>query len=51
MNQSPAAFADSKKHFIVLDGLRGVAAIMVAMFHILETFSGGDYTKQIINHG
>ncbi|HEY9046248.1 MAG TPA: acyltransferase [Ohtaekwangia sp.] len=35
----------------MLDGLRGIAAIMVVMFHILETFSGGDHTQQLINHG
>lgn len=45
------AFTDSRKHFEILDGLRGVAAIMVVAFHILETFSGGDHSKQIINHG
>ncbi len=48
--ESPA-FSDSKAHYPILDGLRGVAAIMVVAFHILETFSGGDHVKQIINHG
>jgi peptidoglycan/LPS O-acetylase OafA/YrhL len=51
MNQISSVFADSKKHYKVLDGLRGVAAIMVVVFHILETFTGGDHTQQIINHG
>lgn len=41
----------SKIHFPILDGLRGVAAVMVVCFHILEIFSGGDHTKQFINHG
>ena len=45
------AFSDSKAHYPILDGLRGVAAIMVVVFHIFETFSGGDHVKQIINHG
>lgn len=45
------AFTDSKAHYPILDGLRGVAAIMVVIFHILETFSGGDHVKQIVNHG
>ncbi|MFN8291195.1 MAG: acyltransferase [Chitinophagaceae bacterium] len=45
------AFTDSKKHFEILDGLRGVAAIMVVAFHVFEIFSGGDHTKQLINHG
>lgn len=44
-------FKDSKKHYEILDGLRGVAAILVVAFHILEVFSGGDHTKQLINHG
>lgn len=44
-------FPDSKKHFEILDGLRGVAAVIVVAFHIFEYFAGGDHTKQIINHG
>lgn len=48
---SRPVFADSKQHFEILDGLRGVAAIMVVMFHLLEIFSGGDHTRQMINHG
>ena len=44
-------FSDSKTHYEILDGLRGVAAVMVVMFHIFETFSGGNHAKQIINHG
>ena len=28
----------SKKHYEILDGLRGVAAILVVAFHIFETF-------------
>ena len=31
--------------------MRGVAALMVVMFHILESFTNGDHSKQIINHG
>lgn len=46
-----AVFSDSKKHYEILDGLRGVAAIMVVVFHLLEAFSGGDHSKQLINHG
>lgn len=46
-----AGFSDSKLHYPILDGLRGVAAIMVVIFHIFETFSGGDHVKQIVNHG
>ena len=42
---------ESKPHYEVLDGLRGVAAAMVVAFHLFETYSGGDHTRQIINHG
>jgi peptidoglycan/LPS O-acetylase OafA/YrhL len=40
-----------KQHFEILDGLRGVAAMMVVIFHICETWNGGDHARQIINHG
>lgn len=48
---SSASFSDSKSHYEILDGLRGVAAVVVVMFHLMETFTGGDNMKQIINHG
>ncbi|WEK38412.1 MAG: acyltransferase [Candidatus Pseudobacter hemicellulosilyticus] len=41
---------NSKPHYPVLDGLRGVAAIVVVAFHILETFNTSRF-DQIINHG
>lgn len=44
-------FSDSKLHFESLDALRGIAAILVVIFHIFEIFSGGDHTKQLLNHG
>ncbi|MFV0390871.1 MAG: acyltransferase family protein [Paludibacteraceae bacterium] len=50
MNPS-SSFSDSKKHFLILDALRGVAAIVVILFHVLEIYSGGDHVKQLINHG
>ena len=40
----------SKPRYEILDGLRGVAAVIVVFFHALETYSGGQAT-QIINHG
>lgn len=46
-----SSFSDSKKHFLILDALRGVAAIVVILFHVLEIYSGGDHVKQLINHG
>jgi peptidoglycan/LPS O-acetylase OafA/YrhL len=50
MAQTPA-YLESKNHYQILDGLRGVAALLVVSFHILETFAGGDRFKLIINHG
>jgi peptidoglycan/LPS O-acetylase OafA/YrhL len=40
----------SKPHYEILDGLRGVAAIMVVAFHLLEAHAASLLT-QIINHG
>ena len=48
---SITAIAPSKNHYVVLDGLRGIASLMVVAFHLFEPFSQGDATKQIINHG
>jgi len=40
----------SKQHYEILDGLRGVAAIAVVTFHFMEiVFS--DYSKNFIGHG
>lgn len=41
----------SNKHFEILDGLRGVAAIVVVVFHIFEAFALGKHEDQVINHG
>ena len=41
----------SKPHDQILDGLRGIAAIIVVVFHVFEIHSGGDHAKQLINHG
>jgi peptidoglycan/LPS O-acetylase OafA/YrhL len=40
-----------KNHYEVLDGLRGVAALLVVAFHILEPNDKGVRFNQIINHG
>lgn len=40
----------SKPHYEILDGLRGVAAVLVVFFHLFEAHSSGPLT-QIINHG
>ncbi len=40
----------SKPHYAILDGLRGVAAIIVVIFHIFEAHSPGRF-YQVVNHG
>jgi len=45
------AYLAPKSHYEILDGLRGVASLLVVAFHVFETFSGGNRFKQIINHG
>lgn len=40
----------SKPHYPILDGLRGVAALMVVAFHIFESHAASRF-EQIINHG
>lgn len=47
---SSSAFADTKPHYNILDGLRGVAAITVVCFHIFEAYATS-HLDQIINHG
>lgn len=43
-------YLSSKPRYEILDGLRGVAAVLVVFFHMLETYSAGP-AYQIINHG
>lgn len=40
----------SKPHYQILDGLRGVAALIVVTFHIFEAHAPNRF-EQIINHG
>ena len=47
---SAAAFADTKPHYDILDGLRGIAALTVVWFHIFEAFATS-HLDQRINHG
>src|ERR1700733_6455076 len=50
MNQT-TGYLESKSHYQILDGLRGVASVIVIVFHCFETFTGGNRFIQIINHG
>ena len=43
-------YLDSKPRYEILDGLRGVASIMVVFFHLFETYAKAP-AYQIINHG
>lgn len=47
---SSAAFADSKPHYELLDGLRGVAALLVIWYHIFEGFATSPIDQRF-NHG
>ena len=47
---SSAAFADTKPHYNILDGLRGVAALTVVCFHLFEAYATS-HLDQRINHG
>lgn len=45
------AYLESKPRYEILDGLRGVAAMMVVAFHLVETYYWGQPTEHAINHG
>lgn len=47
------AFTDSKPHYALLDGLRGVAAMLVVWYHVFEgfQFAGNKPVIDFINHG
>lgn len=49
--KTQTTYLASKPHYDILDGLRGVAAVIVIIFHLLEAHAGGSHFNQIINHG
>ena len=52
VNLSSSAFADSKPHYHLLDGLRGAAALMVVWYHVFEGFAFAEGTAiDVFNHG
>lgn len=51
MTETPSsAFADTRPHYNILDGLRGIAALTVVCFHLFEAFATS-HLDQKINHG
>lgn len=49
-NTMNETYLSSKPRYEILDGLRGVAALIVVAFHLFETYSAGP-RYQILNHG
>ena len=50
MNHLNPDILKTKKHFEILDGLRGVAALGVVVFHFME-WAYSDFSKNFIAHG
>lgn len=50
IGKSETVNLESKKHFEILDGLRGVAALAVVVFHFME-WAYTDFSKNFIAHG
>lgn len=51
MTHSSSEAVSSKDHYRILDGLRGVASLMVVLFHLCEAYSPEHPLTQPINHG
>jgi len=50
MNKISNSILKTKQHFEILDGLRGIAALAIVMFHFME-WVYADYSKDFIGHG
>lgn len=49
-NKKDTIYLESKPKYEILDGLRGVAAMLVVATHLFETYASS-HADQIINHG
>jgi len=49
MNSIPTDL-QTKSHYKILDGLRGVAALMVVIFHTCEVYAHGNRFESKLNH-
>jgi peptidoglycan/LPS O-acetylase OafA/YrhL len=50
LSERKDVYLASKPRYEILDGLRGVAAVLVVAYHLFETYYGGS-ADQPINHG
>ena len=50
MDGNVVNIAGTKKHFVILDGLRGIAALAIVIFHFMEWIFP-DVSKNFIGHG
>lgn len=49
-NKKDTIYLESKPKYEILDGLRGVAAMLVVAYHLLETYAKSP-AEQLLNHG